>query len=601
MLLWKKTIAIGCIITSVLSIAWATPQHFISRFQTAKYATDFSACDFVNPDAPKGGTLRLGELGTFDALNPFVVKGIAPTHIWQVYDPLMIRVPDDPHALYGLIAEKAEVAEDFSHVTFYLNPRATFHDGHPITTEDIIFTIQLLSREGLPRYQHFYRNIIRIETLDKHTLRFYLRPQNGVYNQELPSILANIRPLPKHILENIDFKNCLQEPIIGSGAYQISPTSQMGRKLVLKRVPTYWAQSLPIMRGKNNFDTINIDYYRNAQSLLQAVRSGELDTHFEADVKEWAIGYNFPSIANGSVKKVELEHHRPVTVRMLLFNMRRPVFSDIRVRRALNLAFNMDRINKLYFDGALLRMDSMFANTPFASHRDIPTIQQELRRYQDHLPPEILSSYPQIEALLKQDLRTRMKEAHTLLQEAGWHIVDGRRVHQTTGTPLRFEFLYKDPRLEKLAQEFKQSLKQLGIELVLRFSDVTQYEKRTTTHDFDMIAHQISNSLSPGIEQTSYFNAALADEPATSNYGGVKNLAIEALAQNVATAPTPEALTEAVQIFDYAVMSMTYFIPATYDNKLRFVYRQNRVAFPPIHPSVGTNAMCWWWAISSSS
>jgi microcin C transport system substrate-binding protein len=363
-------------------------------------------------------------------------------------------------------------------------------------------------------------------------------------------------------------------------------------------VKDYWAADLPINAGQFNFDIIEIQYYKNNHSLFESFKAGEFDCYFEADEKQWHTAYDFKAIRKGKVKKVEVEHTRPVTVRTLIFNMHDPLFSDIRLRKALAYAFDFRTMNKQLFHNAYRRMTSLFANTNFDSKgtvsKDVLAILEPYRADLDSgVFEETLDLYnPQLTG----EQRHALMLADKLLVEAGWVIKDGKRVHKETDKPLVIDFMLKDQRLEKLVLEYSRSLKKLGIVLNPLRVDSVQYEQKVLDRQFQMIAHSWSNSLSPGIEQAYYFSREMADVKGSSNYIGIKNTAIETLAKKVSFAKTENELKLDVQALDRAVMGMYYFVPGLYDNKLCFAYWQERLGMPEIDPAVGTNAMEWWWA-----
>lgn len=578
------------------------PQVFISRFNTPKYAPGFENFAYVNVHAPKGGRVVMGTIGTFDSLNKDIVKGIPAHSLLMTADPLMKSTIDDPHSVYPLIAEKVTVAPDASFVIFHLNPKARFHDDSPITATDVQFTIELLGTQGLPRYRSYFHQIEKITVIDLQTIRFDLKKINGEYDRELPTIIAKTRILSQKSLAGIDFASSGLTPILGSGPYKVGAVSP-GRSIVYERVKNYWAADLPVNKGQYNFDEIMIDYYKNAQAQFEAFKAGEFDCFFEPDQKQWHTAYNFTAIKDGRVKQVRAEHQRPVSVHTFIFNLRRPIFQDLRVRKALNYAYDFETFNKMYCHGAYHRMTSLFANTHFVSTEPPQGIELDyLLPYKDKLPPEIFSqafSVPTTKG--NGDQRENLKIADQLLNEAGWVIKDGKRVFQETGQPMVIEFMLKDSRLEKVVLAYKKSLAQLGIVLNVRMVDVTQYEKRAVEKDFDMIIHTWTNSLSPGIEQKYYFCAESADQPGSSNYIGVKDVMYEKLATHTANARSETELNAAVRALDRVVMGTYLMIPVFYDNQLSFSYWADRLSFPTFDKTVGTNVLEWWWSNTAAN
>lgn len=588
-------------LTFALSNTHGAPegQYALSRFNNPKYPEGFTHFAYVNPNAPKGGRLRIATIGTFDSCNREIVKGVAAEGLAMTADPLMKRSPDDPYTWYALIAQRALVAPDSSQVTFFLNPRAKFHDGTPITAEDVKFSIEILRDQGLPRYKKFYSQIEKIEVLDPQTVRLTFRkdPQKG-YDTELPMIMGNLRPLSRKSLEGKDLMNSGLTILLGSGPYKVAKAEQ-GRKIVYERVKDYWAADLPVNKGQNNFDEISIEYFKNDQTLREAFKAGEIDTYFETNHRKWFTDYTFPAAKRGDVVQFEIEHKRPVTVWTPIFNMKKDIFQDRRVRKAIAMVFDFNHANKSQFQGALKRMDSLFANTLFVPKGNPSSAELEiLAPYKNQLDPEVYAdSINLYDMKTPQDKRRVFQEAGKLLDEAGWVIEKGIRVHKDTKKPLHFIFLLKNQQLDGVVLAFKDALKTLGVEMEVRRVDVTQYEKAAVDKTFDMILHAWANSLSPGIEQSYYFSPEAADQPGSSNYIGCKDPALYALAQLLSNPTSYEDLVIKVKAFDRAVMGMYYMIPGIYENHIRFAYWKNRLAFPPITPEVGTNAPEWWWAI----
>ncbi|MBM3467807.1 MAG: ABC transporter substrate-binding protein [Alphaproteobacteria bacterium] len=609
----KKLIKnIAFIATLTITALRADPSPSLARFGTPKYGADFKAFSYVNPDAPKGGKLKMGAMGTFDSLNQYIAKGIPPVVISMqsnslTVDPLMTRAVDEPFTLYGLIAEKADLAPDYSTITFYINPNARFHDGTPITAEDVKFSYEMLKEQGLPRYRQYYGKIEKIEILDPRVIKLTFQKNEGKYDPEIPLITAMLHVFSKAQYEGKDFRETGMTPLLGSGPYRISDV-EPGRFVKYERVKDYWAADLPVNRGRYNFDIIQIDYYKNAEAQFQAFKAGEFDVFFEVNTQQWRDGYNIPAVNSGKIKKVGMKHKRPVTVRTSIFNMRRPLFKDIRVREAIGKAFDWETTNKILCNGDYERVTSLFSNTPLAHKGPAEGLELKLLEpYRDTLPAEVIKT-GFVPPMTKGDgdARANLEVADKLLNEAGWIIVVQkdpitkqetiRRVNKDTNEPLTFEYMYKDPRLEKFLNGFRQNLQRLGITMKLRFVDAVQYEARVMNSDFDMISHLWSNSLSPGNEQVYYFSQKTADVKGSSNYIGMKDPIIEALAQKVAGARTKEELTAAVHALDRVVMCSHYFVPKYYDNTIYWAYWADRVEYPTFDPMVGTNVLEWWWS-----
>ncbi|MBI1954123.1 MAG: ABC transporter substrate-binding protein [Proteobacteria bacterium] len=571
-----------------------------SRYETPAHDPT-QPLPYLNPQAPKGGQLRLSTVGSYDSLNPHIIKGtVAEGILFLIFDPLMRRVSDEPFSVYGVIAEKIEVAPDLSWVIFYLHPKAQFHDGTPITAEDVQFSYELLRDYGLPHYKQHYGKIERFEILHSRAIKLYLkRSANNQYDPELPLTLSLLRPLSKRHTQHLDFTHSHLTPLMGSGPYRIKHADQ-GHSIVYERVSDYWAKDLPIHQGMFNFDQIQVDYYKNAEAQFQNFGAGAFDIYFAQDLSEWAKVKTLNGSKSGEISYVQIEHQRPVTVRTIAFNMKRPLFQDINLRRALLYAFDFDTFNKLLFKKAFKRAKSLFANTPLAHQGPATETEKEfLQPYINQLPDNILEhSFQPPSTKGDGNQRDNLQIADRLLKEAGWVVNDkGIRVNNK-GEPLKFEFMIKDPKLEKIVLAFRRSLKQLGIELIIKMMDSVQYENRVIERNFDMIVHSWTNSLLPGHEQVYYFSMKMADQTGSSNYIGLKDPVIEALSYNVVEAKNYPTLLAAVKALDRAVMYQVYMIPLFYDNSLRYAFWKNRLAFPEFSPTAGMNVMEWGWALN---
>jgi microcin C transport system substrate-binding protein len=599
----KPTSSAESVASKVISPPYI-PSHAataIARFGQPVYSEGFLHFNHVNPNAPKGGTLRLSTVGTFDTVNKDIVKGIHAIGILLCYDALMTRSPGEPFTLYALLAQAVDLAPDASSITFYINPKARFHDGSTVTAEDVKATIETLRDKGLPRYRQHYSRIDKIAITHPLVIKIYFKPlENGEYDPELPFIIASLRVLKKTQIEAINFADSGLTKIIGSGPYQISRIDQ-GRSITLQRNPDYWGKDLPVKKGENNFDTIRIEYFKNAQAQFQAFTAGEYDVHFEVNPNQWQTGYNFTALKDGRVKRVEVNHQRPVAVRTIIYNMRRPIFADRRVRKALALAYDFDTLNKMVYFNSIQCPHSLFANTYLAHQGKAEGKEAEiLKSYANKMEPDFLKTIlenPFTPARTKGDgdQRENLAQADILLKQAGWVLKDGKRL-DSKGQPLKLELMIKDPRLEKVALSFKESLKKLGIELVVRMIDTVQYENRVIESDFDMIIHTWSNSLAPGNEQVYYFSSKTADIKGSSNYIGIKDVIAEGLAQQVAIAHDKETLVAAVHALDRYVMQQYYQIPIAYENTLRWAYWVNRLAIPELDPQVGLDVMNLGWS-----
>ncbi len=579
----------------------AARTHAIARFGPPKYASGFANFAYVKVDAPKGGTLRLSTIGTFDTANPHAIKGTKAEGVLTLcFDPLMSRNPEEPFTLYGMIAEAVEISADNASVTFYLNPKARFHDGTQITTKDVQFTYEYLAEQGPPGYRHYYKKIEKIEIIDDLTIKLTLKKEeDGTYNPELPMNLALMRPLPKHILDGKELASFSFDIFAGSGAYQIEKIDQ-GRSITYLKTPNYWAEQLGVTKGMHNFARIRIDYYSTTQTQFQAFTAGEFDAYFETNPSNWENGYGFPAMKDSRVKRVDLTHERAVGVRTMLYNLQRLIFADWRVRKALALAFDFDTLNKMIFLNSMQPVDSLFANTYLAhkgAARDAEI--KALEPNKAKIPTELYETMVKTGFVPTRtkgdgDNRENLERAGQLLDAAGWKIIKGVRIN-VANTPLKIELMYKDAKLEKIILAYKESLRKLGVELVVRMMDTAQYENRVIDRDFDIIIHTWANSLSPGNEQMLFFAQKSADTVGGSNYMGLKDPIAEQLAISVAETKTQEELVDRIHVLDRYIMNMYYQVPMFYDNKNRFAYWVNKLAFPEINPQIGSNVMTYGW------
>ncbi len=523
--------------------AQAEISHAIAMHGEPKYAADFAHLDYVNPEAPKGGTLRLAKSGSFDNLNNHVITGNNVEGLEYVNDRLMQRVWDEPFTMYGLVAEKVDVAPDRSWITFFLRKEARFHDGVPMTAEDVKFSYEMLRQHGHPVRRRVYGLIQDVRIVNDHEIKFTF---GAGFDRESVLILAMLPVLPKHYWEKRDISKTTLEPPLGSGPYRITEV-EPGRKIVYERVKDYWAKNLSVMKGQYNFDRITYTYFRDDDIALTAFKAGEYDLRREYDITKWKTGYDFKALQDGRVVKEEIAHSRPEWLRALIFNTRRTVFSDIRVRRALGLMFNDEWLNKNLYFGAFQRIKSVFPNSELAAP------DQEV----ETLPP-----------------RERQRKAMAFLKEAGWTYREQKLVN-TEGEAFSFEILLGDPNDEKIVLEFSRALQKIGISARVRTVDSAQFTGRLDSFDYDMVSFRWINSLSPGNEQLNYWGRAAASMAGSRNYAGVNDPAIDALADSIARASDRAALVAQAQALDRGLMQGAYMIPLFYlgrDMVARAVY-----------------------------
>ena len=568
----------------------AAPVHGIAMHGEPKYGPDFQHLDYANPDAPKGGELRRAVTGTFDNLNPFIIKGVAAPGRHHFFESLLKRTWDEPFSLYGLIAESIEVPDDRSSVTFSLRPEAHFHDGSPITVDDVIFSWETLKEQGRPNHRLYYNKVLKIERPDARSVRFIFDTETP--DRELPLILGLMPIISKAYYASVTFEQTTLTPPLGSGPYTIERVDA-GRGIVYRRDPNYWGRDLPINRGQNNFERISYDYYRDDEVMMEAFRAGEYDLRLERSAARWATGYDFPAVEDGRVTLVELSHGRPSGLRAMVFNTRRPVFEDRAVRYALSLAFDFEWVNKTLLQGAYVRTNGIFDNSELG-FRGLPEGGELalLEPHRDSLPPELFDTAYHAPAV-EGGLRKNLAEARRLLAEAGWEVQDGTLKRVADGLPLAFEILLVNPGNEKIVLAFIRNLERLGVEASVRTVDSAQYQFRRNTYDFDMIFYRWGVSLSPGNEQAFYWGTEAADQEGTRNYPGIKVPVVDELIARMTQARAREDFAETIHAMDRVLMWGHYVIPLYHQNGDRYAY-WNKFGRPAFTPVYGGVLETWW-------
>ncbi len=515
----------------------------------------FTSLPYAKEDAPKGGELKQSALGSFDTVNPFTIKGKAAQGLNYVYDRLMARSWDEPFTLYPLIAEKVDVPEDRSSITFHLNPLAKFSDGSPITIEDVLYSFNTLKEKGRPNMRAVYKLVDKVETTD-NSIRFIL---GKAHDRESVMIIAMMPVLSKSYWSGKTFDTTTLDIPVTSGPYKIGSIDP-GRRIVLERNKDYWAKDLPVNKGLYNFDRITTDYFRDDSVALEAFKKGDLSLRIEQDPGRWAKSYQ----ANGKIIQENLKHGRVERMWGLIFNLRREPFNDIRVRKALSLMIDYDWINKNIFYGAYTPTNSFFANSNLAAS-GIPD-EAELKlleTYKTQLPQEVFGLAWKPESLS----RDTQRKADALLKQAGWIIKDGRRINEKTGKAFTFEILLGSADDEKIALAFKRSLARLGITVNMRTLDAAAFNDRLLGYEYDMTLYFWQNTLSPGTEQILYWGCSAAKEPGRLNYSGMCHPASEAIAKNIPRVKTREELLTHTHALDRILTWQHIAIPLFYSGK----------------------------------
>ena len=688
----------GVLLLGLASLAQAAPKHALTLYdEPPKYPANFQHFDYVNPDAPKGGTLRQAGFGSFDSLNPFINKGVSADDIGLIYDTLTRHSLDEPFTEYGLLAGKIEKAADNAWVRFYLRPEARFHDGQAVTAEDVKFTFEALMSKGSPMYRGYYADVERVEVEGTHKVRFVFKHAG---NRELPLILGQLPVLPKHWWTELDDSDAPQQPQlgdeniveiietpdkasitlriheearladgeklnaellqlnlqaaaaaqieafkplasitaysaqdkrnlrielkndssdalltalkqlhllpskrnfskssleipVGSGPYKVVEV-KAGRSIRYERVKDWWGQELPVNRGFYNFEQMQIDYYRDNIVALEAMKAGQFDYWLETSAKNWATAYDTPAVAAGRLIKEEIQNHNPTGMQGFIFNTRRPLFQDRRVREAFGLLFDFEWANRQLFNGAYTRTRSYFDNSELASSglpgADELKILEPLR---EQIPPQVFTDEYQVPLTDGSGIiRDQQRRAYQLLQEAGWRVEEDQML-DANGAPVSFEFLLAQSDFERVLLPFKRNLADLGIELVIRRVDVSQYINRLRSRDFDMIVSGFGQSNSPGNEQREYWHSSSADNPGSRNFIGLKDPAIDLLVEGLINADSRQSLIAHTRALDRVLLWGHYVIPNWHIKTWRVAY-WDRLEHPKITPLFDIGLHTWW-------
>ncbi|GAC1339719.1 MAG: extracellular solute-binding protein [Bradyrhizobium sp.] len=554
---------------------------------------DFANMPYANPDAPKGGRLVWGLPGTFDSLNPLIVRGLALPQIRGfVVESLMARGNDEAFTLYGLLARSVETDDARSYVTFRLDPRARFSDGQPVTAEDVLFSWALLRDHGRPNHRQYYSKVVKAEAPDPLTVRFDF---GGAPDRELPLILGLMPVLPRHAVDIATFEDTSMTAPVGSGPYRVGAVKP-GASVTLIRNPGYWGRDLPVNRGLWNFDEIRLDFYREANGHFEAFKRGLYDFRVESEPLRWHEGYDFPAARNGEVIRDVLKTGMPQPSEFLVFNTRRPVFADIRVRQALTLLFDFEWINHNYFFGLHGRSASFFAGSELSAYgRAADERERELlKTFAARIPAELLNgSYRLPVSDGSGRDRATLRNALKLLSEAGYEL-DGAVLRQrSTKTPLAFEILVTTRDQERIALAYTRDLKRAGVAVSVRAVDAVQFDQRRLGFDFDMIENRWDQSLSPGNEQFFYWGSEAAGIQGTRNYMGARDPAIDALIAAMLEAREHPAFVSAVRALDRILMSGSYAIPV-FNMQEQWIARWNRIERPVATALTGYLPETWW-------
>jgi microcin C transport system substrate-binding protein len=576
---------------AVAAAAAAVGNYGLSLFGNLKYGPDFTHFDYANPQAPKGGMLRLPAIGTFDTLNPFVIKGVPADGLSRIFDTLTVASEDEPGSEYGLVADSIALAPDRLSVLYTIRKTARFHDGTPMTPDDVVWTFDTLRAQGNPFYRSYYRDVTKVEKEGERGIRFCFK---STANRELPQIIGEMPVLSKAYWSERDFTKTTLDPPLGSGPYEIAKVDP-GRSITYRRVPDYWGADLPVNKGRYNFDTIRYDYYRDATVALEAFKAGAYDLRIENASKDWATGYDCPALRAGLIKKVMIPNQLPSGMQGFGFNLRRPIFQDPRVREALAYAFDFEWSNKNLFYGAYQRTRSYFDNSELAA-TGVPTGEELkiLDKFRRQIPDAVFTKeYEPPKYDGSGDIRSGLLRALKLLEEAGWTFKGERLVNAKTGQPFEFEILLDNPQFERIVLPMVENFKRLGITARVRTVDTAQYQRRMDTFDYDMTVVLFPASLSPGNEQREFWGSQAADIPGSQNLLGAKSKVIDALIEELIRAPDRASLVAQTRALDRVLQYGYYVIPNFHLAAYRVAY-WDKFGRPAISPKYGLDLDTWW-------
>ncbi len=543
----------------------------ISIFGDLKYGANFKHFEYVNPSAKKGGLVKMGAEGTFNSLNPFILKGISASGIDYLYDSLMEGSDDEISSRYGLVAESVMIAPDKYSMTFRLNKNARFHDDRPITADDVIFTFKTLVEKGHPSYKIAYRDVKDVIKINNHEVKFLFTTNK---NKDLPLLVSSLKILPKHYYENHKFDETSMQPPLGSGPYKIKEVKQ-GKTVVYERVKNYWAKDLPINVGRYNFDLIQYDYYLDSNVLIEAFKAGQFDIRQENVARNWANSYNIDKVKNGEIIKQEIEHNLPAGTQTFILNLRREKFRDIELRKAMTYAFNFEWLKKHIFYNSYKRTESYFANSEFAYNYDA--------KDKFKLPISQENNFGRQNLIIAKDL----------LDKAGYKIKDGKLIDPKTQKPINIEFLIASKSFEMIIAPFVDNLQKLGISATIKFVEENQYDSRVRNFDYDVIVAVFSPSLIPGSELFRYWHSSQKDTIGSQNYSGLVDKKTDIFVEKIAKTQNKDELIALCREFDRHMLENYYTIPQWHNNSHRILHKNN-LRRPKISPKYSLAFDSWW-------
>lgn len=583
-------VSVFCLLSLVSLFSYSTGwQSAISMYGDLKYQEGFEAFEYANPKAPKGGVFKQASIGSFDSLNPFIVKGNAAAGVSRIYDSLLQQSADEPFSLYALIAEKVKVAQDYSSVSFLINPKARFHDGQQISAEDVKFSFELLINEGAPHFRSYYSGVDNVSVQSAQQVTFHFKE---IGNRELPLIIGQIPILPKHFWQDKNFsKSSLIVPV-GSGPYQIK-NFKAGKQIVYQRVENYWAKDLGVNRGRHNFDRLVFDYYRDDAVAFEAFKSGAFDYRLESSSKRWSTGYVGEQFNSGRIIKEKIADKNPQGMQGFWFNLRKDKFKDPKVREAISLLFDFEWANRTLFYGAYTRINSFYSGSELATQAMISPAEAELLSpYQKQLPKAVFEPMLENKTLGNGNVREQMRTAVKLLEEAGYQLKDSK-MQNASGEQLSFEFLLYSKDFERIVHPFRRNLHRIGIKTNIRLVDISQFINRLNNFEFDIVSLRKGQSISPGNEQVSFWSCDSANEVGTANWSGLCSPVVDQLTKQIIMADTREQLVNTTKALDRVLLSMHFVIPQWYLPAYRIAY-WDKFSRPNISPYYSLGLDTWW-------
>ncbi|MDY0131467.1 MAG: extracellular solute-binding protein [Desulforegulaceae bacterium] len=564
--------------------------HGFAMNGEVKYKKGFSHFEYVNPNAPKGGVLKRASTGSFDSLNPFVLKGLSADGLGYVFENLCVQSEDEPFSIYGLIAEEITIPDSNEYVEFKINEKARFHDGQIITPEDVIFSFNILMEKGSPIYKKYYNDVLNVEKVSDKKVRFNFKTSK---NPELPLIISQLPVLPKHYYEKKGFESGLIPPL-GSGPYKVKEFSP-GKFIAYERVKNYWGKDLSVNKGMYNFDEIIFDYYRDETVSLEAFKAGAYDFRLEYTAKSWAVSYTGQAFDKGEILKEEIYHKNSSGMQGFAFNLRSEKFKNKNLRKALVYAFDFDWINKNLFYGQYKRSLSFFSNSELAA-KGLPSKEELeiLKPYKGKIPAEVFEKemfLPNTDG--EKNLRYYLRKASQILKKEGYLVENGKRIDKYSKKPLELEILISNPAFERVALTYKKSLERLGIGLEIRRVDDTQFYNRIRNFDFEIITAVFPQSLSPGNEQRYFWGSLAADTPGSRNYCGIKNPVIDEIIEKLISAKGRQNLINHSKALDRVLFWNYYLVPHWHIDSFRVAYNK-KLKHPEKTPEYGIGLNSWW-------